>query len=143
MSWISDLLGRRKSQPRLELTSSAAFELLKRETEGRWHFHPPLIRLADRGYCTITPDEAFACVRDAWTPYIKERNDCDDATYSAKHYAGLLGIKLPKPALLGIAHLTIGHAINFYVDPTAKLRWIDVRKGSEVKLTGELTLLIA
>lgn len=145
MSWIRNLLHRRATSPapRLELTSAAAFELLTRETAHRWHARVPLIRLADRGYSTLTAGEAFSCIRDAGTLWTPERNDCDDLTFAAKFHACRLGMKLPNPALFGIAWSSIGHALNFYVDPAARLRWLDVGAGAEVQLTGDLTLLVA
>jgi hypothetical protein len=149
MNWIRDLLQGRKAAPvtgrpvqRTVIEPPQLYRLLMRQFAGRWHGGEATIRHSDRAFYLPTPDEAKECIRKAWTPYVEQVDDCDDAAFAAKHQACVLGRHLGKPVAFGIAWTTKpDHAINWYVHE-GMVRFLDVRALGEVKLEGELTLML-
>lgn len=148
MSWITNLLSGRKTvaapEPvRQVYEPKRLYELLLRQFSGKFHGGEATIRHSDRGFVTLTPDEALGCLKRAWAPYQDQVYDCDDMAFAAKNEACLLGRKLGKPAAFGIIWTTADedHAFNWYVHQ-GKVVLLDVEVGGERTLKGEITLLL-
>ena len=117
-SWLF----RRKKEPApITIGVQDLFELIERQLNTVCP-----IRLADRSFTCISPDNAWQIATKAKTTgYSFEKWDCDDIAMAVAHQAHLE----QKCLAIGIAW-TVSHAFNLFVSPEKEIWLLDATNGA-------------
>ena len=101
---------------RAKYSTESIFQMIYQQLKGRISSNCT-IRLSDRTYAEVTPEEAFSFLRNVGSDYIPEINDCDDFSFMAKVEC----IKMQRrnkfegyPGLFGMSW-TPSHAFNWFI----------------------------
>lgn len=127
---------------RTKYSPDEIFEMIHKQLKGHLSENCS-IRISDRGYATVTQQEAFKFVNNSSSVYIKETNDCDDAAFLAKGEC----IKQQRnnkfdghPGLFGMAWTPV-HVFNWFIN-NGVIEFID-NDGTKINsLDEEINLLL-